>query len=96
MVLPCRTVQLEPIWPVEVPLRAGVMALPGLLKSQDLPFDISLCSVSSLLLAAHKVIIVLSQGCPVPAEHSGSDECGARLITRLGQLQVPGLMHLSR
>lgn len=71
MGLPCRAVQLEPIWPVEVPLRAGVVALPGLLKGQDLPFDVSLCSVSSLLLAAHKVIVVLSQGCPVPAQYRG-------------------------
>ena len=66
-VLPCRAVQLEPVWPVEVPLRAGVVTLPGLLKGKDLPFDVSLCSVSGLLLAAHKVIIVLSQACPVPA-----------------------------
>lgn len=68
--LPGRTVQQEAIWPVEVPFRASVMALPGLLKGKHLPFNVPLCCISGLLLAAHKIIVVLSQCCPVPAQHS--------------------------
>lgn len=77
-VQPCRAVQLEAVWPVEVPLRAGVVALPGLLKGKHLPFDVPLCSISGLLLAAHKVVIMLSQGRPVPGQHSGFVERGSK------------------
>lgn len=56
---PGRAVQEETIWSIEVPLRAGVMPLPGLLKGKHLPFNVPLCSISGLLLAAHKVIVVL-------------------------------------
>lgn len=51
--LPSRTVQQKPIWSVQVPFRAGVMALPGLLESQHLPLNIPLSGVSCLLLAAY-------------------------------------------
>ncbi len=64
--LPGRTSQQKAVWPVQIPLRASVVALPGLLESQNLSLNVPLGSISCLLLRAHQVIIMLSQGSPVP------------------------------
>ena len=72
--LPGRTSQQKAVWPVQIPLRTGVVALPGLLESHNLSLNVLLGSISCLLLRAHQVIIMLSQGSPVP-------ECSLTLMS---------------
>jgi len=79
--LPGRTSQQKAVWPVQIPLRASVVALPGLLESQNLFLNVPLGSISCLLLRAHQVIIMLRQGSPVPA-------CSLMLLTSITTVKL--------